>query len=91
MKLMMSQLTFFCVFRGEIVVHSTAEYTLSPTVYQIIEDETTPNAVLLATLSSILRMFLNGSTEDVVGNSSSHGYVMSVCDISIVINHFKLL
>ena len=87
MKLMISQLTFFCVFRGEIVVHSTAEYKFSSDVKQIIEDETTPNAVLLATYHSILRMYLNGSTEDVVG-AGSPGYVMGVCDIIIDIQSF---
>ena len=85
------QSNFFYVFRGEIVLNFRAEYGVTTTVKQIIEDETTPNAVLLATYYSILRMYLNGSTEDVVGNPSSLGYVMNVCDISIVINHFKLL
>ena len=81
----------FCVFRGEIIVNFTAEYEVSSTVRQIIEDETTPNAVLLASTYSILRMYLNGSTEDVVGQTGSAGYVIGVCDIIIDINNFKLL
>ena len=91
LKLMINQLKISYVFRGEIVVNFTAGYALSSTIYQIIEDETTPNAVLLASSPSLLRMYLNGSIENVVGNPSSHGYVVGVCDIIIDVNNFKLL
>ena len=37
--------------------------------YQIIEDQTTPEAFLLAAHSKVVRMYQNGTTEFVVGNS----------------------
>ena len=41
---------------------------------QIIEDRTTPDALLLAQESAIVRMYLNGTVEDVVGDKDNTGY-----------------
>ena len=42
---------------------------------QIIDDVTTPGAVLLALKTEIVRLYTNGSTENVVGNQHTSGYV----------------
>ena len=41
----------------------------------MIVDETTPDAVLLAAESAVVRMYSNGTTEVVVGNRSTEGCV----------------
>ena len=41
---------------------------------QIIEDQTTPDALLLAQESAIVRIYLNGTVEDVVGDKDNKGY-----------------
>ena len=41
---------------------------------QIIEDQTTPDALLVAQESAIVRMYLNGTVEDVVGDKDNTGY-----------------
>ena len=62
----------FC-FSGEIILNITTKYEFDPAVKQIIEDETTPGAVLLASARFIHRIYLNGSREDVVGNPDEVG------------------
>ena len=48
---------------------------MSDFYYEIIEDETNPDAVLLAEDSAVVRMYPNGTTEVVVGNTSTRGCV----------------
>ena len=48
---------------------------------QIIEDETTPGAFLLAVNTAVIRMYPNGTTEDVVGDDSIYGYLYIVISI----------
>ena len=43
--------------------------------HEIIEDETTPDAVLLAQYSAVVRMYSNGTTEVVLGKTSTRGCV----------------
>ena len=43
--------------------------------YEILEDQTTPDAVLLAAFSAVVRMYSNGTTEVVVGDKSTYGCV----------------
>ena len=42
---------------------------------EIIADQTTPDAVLLAEYSTVVRMYSNGTTEVVVGDRSIYGCV----------------
>ena len=56
---------------------------------EIIKDETTPDAVLLAEGSAIFRMYPNGTTEDLVGNISFHGWVPVFKMIECTICLFK--
>ena len=42
---------------------------------EIIADQTTPDAVLLAEDSAVIRMYPNGTTEVVVGDRSTKGCV----------------
>ena len=43
--------------------------------YEIIEDKTTPDAVLLAAKPAVVRMYSNGTTEVVLGNINIRGCV----------------
>ena len=45
------------------------------TYRQILADEATPDAVLLAENSAVVRMYSNGTTEVVVGDRSTSGCV----------------
>ena len=39
----------------------------------MVEDETTPGAVLLAENTAVVRMYLNGTIEDIVGDKDNKG------------------
>ena len=54
--------------------------------YNVIEDKTTPGAVLLTTKSAVLRMYPNISTEVILGNASTRGCVR----VFIMIQHIFL-
>ena len=41
----------------------------------MVEDETTSGAVLLAESTAVVRMYLNGTIEDIVGDKDNSGYV----------------
>ena len=41
---------------------------------QILKDKTTPDALLLAQESAIVRIYLNGTVEDIVGDKDNIGY-----------------
>lgn len=69
---MRNQKRLFC-FSGEIILNITIKYEFDSAVWQIIEDETTPGAVLLASARFIHRLYLNGSREDVVRNPDKVG------------------
>ena len=62
-------------FSGEITFNCTESFENSRFYYQIIEDMTTPGAVLLAEATAIARMYPNGTIEDVVGDKNRAGYV----------------
>ena len=62
-------------FSGEISFNCTASFKNSRYYFQLVEDETTPGAVLLAEQAAIARMYPNGTIEDVVGDKDIRGYV----------------
>ena len=61
-------------FSGELVLNYTT-FKTDVNVYGIVEDETTPGAVLLSTWFAIARMYPNGTKQVVVGEEGSEGYV----------------
>ena len=67
-------LIFF--YSGEVVLNYTTSETNPISIYGIVEDETTPGAVLLSTWYAIVRMYSNGTKEVVAGNVGISGYVM---------------
>ena len=48
---------------------------MSDVCHEMIADKTTPDAVLLAINSAVARMYSNGTTEVIVGDSSAQGCV----------------
>ena len=60
---------------GDIVLNYTTSFQMSDKYRQILADEATPDAVLLAENSAVVRMYSNGTTEVVVGNRSTSGCV----------------
>ena len=68
-------INIFNIFSGEIVLNYTASSKTSDFYYEIIEDKTTPDAVLLAEDSAVVRMYSNGTTEVVLGDTGKIGCV----------------
>ena len=66
---------FRCYFSGEIALNYTTSFEISDVCYEILADKTTPDAVLLATDSAVVRMYSNGTNEVVVGDRSTKGCV----------------
>ena len=60
--------TFYNTFRGKVVLNHTISFDMKTPCNQILEDATTPDALLLTQTSSIVRMYPNGTVEDVVGD-----------------------
>ena len=48
---------------------------MSDVCHEMMADKTTTDAVLLAINSAVARMYLNGTTEVLVGNASAQGCV----------------
>ena len=65
---------FYDTFRGKVVLNYTTSFDMTTECNQIIEDQTTPDALLLAQESAIVRMYLNGTVKDVVGDRANTGY-----------------
>ena len=66
---------FFCYVRGEIAFKYKTLFDMAGFYYEIIADQTTPDAVLLAADSAVTRMYPNGTTEGVVGDINTKGCV----------------
>ena len=66
---------FYCYFSGEIVLNYTTSFEISDSCREILADKTTPDAVLLGLDSAVVRMYSNGTTEVVVGDIGTEGYV----------------
>ena len=64
-----------CCFSGEITFNCTESFESGRFYWQLIEDMTTPGAVLLAERTAVARMYPNGTIEDVVGDKDTEGYV----------------
>ena len=62
-------------FSGQIALNYKTSFETDVEYFQIIEDKTTPNAVLLAEGSAVVRMYSNGTTEVLVGKVNAQGYV----------------
>ena len=69
--------TFYDTFRGKVVLNHTISFDMKTPCNQILEDATTPDALLLTQTSSIVRMYPNGTVEDVVGDKDKEGYVIT--------------
>ena len=76
--------TFYDTFRGKVVLNHTISFDMKTPCNQIIEDQTTPDALLLAQTSSIVRLYPNGTVEDVVGDKDKEGYVITEYIYAIV-------
>ena len=57
------------------MLNYTTSFEISDKCYEILADKTTPDAVLLATDSAVVRMYSNGTNEVVVGDRSTRGCV----------------
>ena len=57
------------------MLNYTTTFEISDECYEIIADQTTPDAVLLGTTSAVVRMYSNGTNEVVVGDRSTRGCV----------------
>ena len=57
------------------MLNYTTTFEISDECYEIIADQTTPDAVLLGTTSAVVRMYSNGTNEVVVGDRSTKGCV----------------
>ena len=62
----------FC-FSGQVVFNYTKIETNYNSIYGIVEDETTPGAIILADWCAIVRMYPNGTKEVVMGKEGSAG------------------
>ena len=63
-------------FSGELVLNYTTLETDYNPIYGIVEDETTPGAIILSNWYAIVRMYPNGTKEVVAGSVGTEGYVM---------------
>ena len=57
------------------MLNYTTSFEISDSCYAVLADKTTPDAVLLGTLSAVVRMYSDGTTEVVVGDRSTRGCV----------------
>ena len=57
------------------MLNYTTSFKISDMCHEILADKTTPDAVLLATNSAVVRMYSDGTTEVVVGDRSTQGCV----------------
>ena len=57
------------------MLNYTTSFRISDMCHEILADKTTPDAVLLATNSAVVRMYSDGTTEVVVGDRSTQGCV----------------
>ena len=83
------KLCFVSHFSGRIVLNYTATVQPGPYYKEIIADQTTPDAVLLAESSSVFRMYPNGTTEIILGSKNKPGYVRTVKESATRLKKFK--
>ena len=57
------------------MLNHTLSFETSVVYREIIADQTTPDAVLLAADSAVVRMYPNGATEVLVGDINARGCV----------------
>ena len=73
--LLTRHLNNFSCFRGEIVLNYTTTIEMEVWYRDIIADQTTPGAVLLAKNTGVFRMYPNGTTDILVGQTTAKGCV----------------
>ena len=71
----MVKVKIFDCFSGETILNYTESFETSAGYREILADQTTPDAVLLAEKFSVYRMYSNGTAEAVVGKVSTRGCV----------------
>ena len=76
--------TFYNTFRGKVVLNHTISFDMKTPCNQILEDQTTTDALLLAQISSIIRLYPNGTVEDIVGDKDKEGFVITEYIYAIV-------
>ena len=72
---LIQKLNYFSCFRGEIVLNHAATSETGVQYKAMLADRTTPGAVLLARPTGVFRMYPNGTTDILVGKTTTKGCV----------------